>query len=122
MEMRNTYLQLLQLASGAIVGILLLIHVAVQRLDVILGYVGVKVSDPLAFSSMMERARQGSWAALYICLLAFALFHAGNGLRNILLETGLSAAAVKVCTVTIIAVGAVFLALGIYTPLVLLGK
>ncbi len=120
--MRNTYLQLLQLASGVIVGILLLIHVAVQRLDVILGYAGLKVSDPLAFSSMMERARQGSWAALYIALLIFALFHACNGLRNMLLETSLSPAAIKVCTGTIIAVGVIFLALGIYTPLVLLGK
>lgn len=120
--MRNTYLQLLQMASGAIAGILLLIHISVQRLDVILGFVGVKVSDPLAFNSMMERARQGSWAALYIALLAFALFHAGNGLRNILLETSLSSSALKVLTGIIIVVGAAFLALGIYTPLVLLGK
>jgi succinate dehydrogenase hydrophobic anchor subunit len=122
MEMRNTYLQLLQLASGAVIGILLLIHVAVQRLDVILGFFGVKAGDPLAFSSMMERARQGSWAALYILLLAFALFHGGNGLRNMLLETSLSPKAVKASTVIIIAVGIIFLALGIYTPLVLLGK
>jgi succinate dehydrogenase hydrophobic anchor subunit len=120
--MRNTYLQLLQMASGAIVGILLLIHIAVQRLDVILGYFGVKVNDPLAFSSMMERARQGSWAALYIALLAFALFHALNGLRNMLLETNLSPSAMKVWTVIIISAGIIFLALGIYTPLVLLGR
>jgi len=120
--MKNTYLQLLQMASGAIVGILLLIHISVQRLDVILGFFGVKSGDPLAFSSMMERARQGSWAALYIALLAFALFHAGNGLRNMLLETSLSSRTMAVLTWIIIAVGVVFLALGIYTPLVLLGK
>lgn len=120
--MRNTYLQLVQMVSGAIVGILLFIHIAVQRLDIMLGYFGVKVSDPLAFSSMMERARQGSWAALYIALLAFALFHALNGLRNMLLETNLSATAIRVLTGIIIAAGLVFLALGTYTPIALLGK
>jgi len=120
--MRNTYLQLVQMASGAIAGILLLIHIAVQRLDIILGYFGVNVSDPLAYGSMMERARQGSWAALYIALLAFALFHALNGLRNILLELDLSDKAIRVSTGIIIFTGLVFLSLGIYTPVVLLGK
>lgn len=120
--MKNTYLQLIQMASGAIVGVLLTVHIAIQRLDVILGYCGIRIADPLAFSSMMDRARQGSWVALYIILLLFALIHSLNGLRNMLLEINLSDRAIKVSTGIIIAVGAVFLGLGIYAPLALVGR
>jgi succinate dehydrogenase hydrophobic anchor subunit len=120
--MRNTYLQLAQMITGALVAVLLAIHISVQRLGVILGFLGVKIADPLAFESMMERARQGLWAGIYIALLAFGLFHALNGLRNILLETSLSDRAMQVLTWLIIICGLAFLVLGTYVPLVLLNR
>ncbi len=120
--MKNTYLQLAQMITGVLVAILLTIHLAVQRLDVILGLIGIKIADPLAWSSMIERAHQGSWAGIYICLLAFGLFHGLNGLRNVLLETNLSSSAMRVLTWLILLFGIVFFALGTYVPIVLLNK
>ena len=120
--MKNTYLQLAQMVSGALVAVLLGIHIAVQQSSVILGFFGVKVADPLTFSSMMERARQGTWVGIYISLLALGLFHGLNGLRNILLELNFSAATMRVLTALIIVFGIIFLALGTYAPLVLLGR
>lgn len=118
--MKNTYLQFAQLITGAVVGILLTIHMAVMHLDAVFGFFGI-VNDT-SWASMMERARDGVWAGIYICLLAFGLFHALNGLRNILLELNLSGSAERVITWIIIAGGIIFLALGTYVPLVLLGK
>jgi succinate dehydrogenase/fumarate reductase cytochrome b subunit len=120
--MRNSYLQVAQMITGVCVAILLAIHLAVQRLDVILGFVGIRVDHPLGWDSMLERARQGSWVGIYIALLAFALFHALNGLRNILLEMNISASGMRVYTWVIVALGIVFLVLGTYTPIMLLSQ
>jgi succinate dehydrogenase / fumarate reductase membrane anchor subunit len=120
--MKNTYLQMAQMISGALVAVLLAVHIGVQKLDVILGFFGARISDPIAWSSVVERAHQGLWVAIYILLLTFGLFHALNGLRNMLLETNLSSSTMRVLTGLIIAFGIVFLALGIYTPIVLLVK
>jgi succinate dehydrogenase hydrophobic anchor subunit len=120
--MKNTYLQFAQMITGILVAILLFIHIAVQKLGVILSFLGFKISDPLTFNSMMERARQGLWAGIYICLLAFGLFHALNGLRNILLETNLSSSIMRSLTWLIIVFGVLFFLLGTYVPIVLLTR
>ena len=120
--MKNTYLQLAQMVSGALVAVLLALHLTVQKLDVILAFFGARITDPIAWSSVMERAHQGLWVGIYICLLALGLFHALNGLRNILLETNLAPSTMRVLTGLIIAFGIIFLALGTDTPIYLLGK
>ncbi len=120
MVIKNTYLQLAQIITGALVGILLTIHMVVMHLDAILGFFGI-VNDT-SWSSMMIRARQGIWAGIYIALLAFGLFHALNGLRNILMELNLSPRAERILTWFMIAIGLIFLAVGTYVPLALLGK
>jgi succinate dehydrogenase / fumarate reductase, membrane anchor subunit len=117
--MKNTYLQISQMITGALVAVLLAIHLVVQQSDVLLGLLGIKVADPTTWASMMERAHQGSWVGIYIALLAFGLFHALNGFRNILLETNLSASAMRVLTGFIIAFGVIFLVLGTYAPIAL---
>jgi succinate dehydrogenase hydrophobic anchor subunit len=117
--MKNAYLQFAQLVTGVLVGIFLIIHLSVQRLDLLLGYIGIKVSDPLTWKSMMDRAHQSSWVGIYICLLTLGLFHGLNGLRNVLSELNIPSSAMRILTGLIIAFGIVFLALGIYAPVVL---
>jgi len=117
--MKNTYLQLAQMVTGALVAVLLAIHITVQQSDVVLGLLGIKIADPTTWSSMMDRAHQGSWVGIYISLLAFGLFHSLNGFRNILLETNLSASAIRILTGFIIAFGIIFLVLGTYAPIAL---
>jgi succinate dehydrogenase hydrophobic anchor subunit len=125
--MRNTYLQFTQYITGVLIAILLGIHVVNMHLDTILLFFGVNTffgidiaQDPTVFKLMMERAQTVTFAAIYIALLIFALYHAFNGLRNILLELTKTPGAEKVVTGIIIFVGVVFLVLGIYAPLALL--
>jgi succinate dehydrogenase hydrophobic anchor subunit len=120
--MRNAYLQIAQMITGACVAILLAVHLSVQRLDFILGFFGIKIAHPLNWDSMLERAHEASWVGIYIALLAFGLFHSLNGLRNILLEIDMPASSMRVYTWLIIAFGIIFLALGTYTPLALFSR
>ena len=120
--MKNTYLQFAQMITGVLIAVLLAIHIVVQQSNVVLGLFGIKIANPTEWSSMIERAHQGTWVGIYIALLAFGLFHALNGLRNMLLETNLSASAMRVLTGFIIAFGVVFLVLGTYAPIFLLGS
>ena len=118
--MRNTYLQFIQFITGAVIAILLGIHIVYMHLDAILSFFGVDVAESTSFDSMMERSGQGIWAALYIALLIFGLYHALNGLRGIILELTSSPVTGRIVTWVIVVVGIVFLILGIYAPLALL--
>jgi succinate dehydrogenase hydrophobic anchor subunit len=125
--MRNTYLQFVQLITGILIAVLLGIHMVNMHLDAILSFFGVQsifgvniAADPTVFNLMKARAQQIVFAGIYIALLIFALYHAFNGLRNIVLELTTSARADRAVTVVIIVVGVVFLGLGIYAPLALL--
>jgi succinate dehydrogenase hydrophobic anchor subunit len=120
--MRNTYLQFIQLITGVLIAILLGIHMVIQHLDAILGFFKIDVKDATAWPSMIGRAKQGIWAAIYVALLIFTLYHAFNGLRNIILELTPSPRADRIVTVILIIVGVIFLILGIYVPLALLSK
>lgn len=118
--MRNTCLQLIHMATGVLIAVLLGIHMVIMHLDAIMGFFGVDIAHPTSFESMIGRARQGLWVAIYIPLLAFALYHGLNGLRNIVLEITPSAAAARTVTWILVIVGIIFLGLGIYAPLALL--
>jgi succinate dehydrogenase hydrophobic anchor subunit len=125
--MRNTYLQFVQLITGILIAVLLGIHMVNMHLDAILSFFGVQsifgvniAADPTVFNLMKARAQQVVFAGIYIALLVFALYHAFNGLRNIVLELTTSARADRAVTAVIIVVGVVFLGLGIYAPLALL--
>jgi succinate dehydrogenase hydrophobic anchor subunit len=120
--MRNTYLQFIQLISGVLIAVLLGIHMVIQHLDAILGFFKIDVKDATSWTSMIDRSKQGLWAAIYIALLIFALYHAFNGLRNIILELTPSPRADRIVTVILIILGVIFLCLGVYTPLALLSK
>ena len=125
--MRNTYLQFIQLITGILIAVLLGIHMVNMHLDAILGFFGVETffgvniaADPTVFGLMKARSQQVVFAGIYIALLIFALYHAFNGLRNIVLELTTSARAERAVTAVIIVVGVIFLAIGIYAPLALL--
>lgn len=117
--MRNTYLQFVQLITGILIAILLGIHMIIQHLDAILGIFGIDVKNATSWQSMIGRAKQGIWIFIYIALLVFALYHAFNGLRNIILEITPSARAERIATTIIIIVAIIFLALGVYAPIAL---
>jgi len=118
--MRNTYLRLLQLVTGALIAVLLGIHIVIMHVDAILGFFGVDAAKPTSWGAMIERASQGIWAGLYIALLVFVLYHAFNGLRNIILELTPSVKTGRIVTWVIIAFGIIAFIGGTYVPVALL--
>lgn len=120
--MRNTYLWLLQLVTGVVIVVLLGIHMVLMHLDAILGFFKIDVGEPTSWQSMIERSGQGIWAGLYIALLAFALYHALNGLRNIILELAPSGNTERFITRIIIVFGIIVFIGGTYVPISLLAS
>ncbi len=118
--MRTTRLQLLQMLAGVMIAILLGTHMVVLHLDSILGLFGVDVTGPTSWESMIGRASQVIWAALYIALLAFVLYHALYGLRGIILEVTTSARTERVVTWSCIVIGIIAFIWGSYVPVALL--
>jgi len=118
--MRNTYLWILQLATGVLIAIFLGIHMVIQHLDAVLEFFGVDIAEATSWASMIDRASQGIWVGLYIALLAVGLYHGANGLRNIILELTPSAKTGRIVTWAIIALGIIFFIGGTYVPVALL--
>ena len=120
--MHNTRLWFLQLVTGALIAILLGIHMVMMHLDTILGFFGINAVEMTSWESMIDRAGQGIWASLYIALLAFVLYHALNGLRNIILELAPSVRTERIITRAIMVFGIVAFIWGAYVPIALLAS
>ena len=115
--MYRTYLWLAQIVTGAIIAILLGIHMVMMHLDDLLGFFGQEIGEPVSWTSMIERADQGLWVGFYIALLALAIYHGLNGLRGIIFELSLSSRTEQITTRAIVAIGIIAFGLGTYVPL-----
>ncbi len=122
MVLRTAYLRVVQLVTGVLVAVLLGIHLVIMHLGAILDFFGVNFAEPTSWVSMIGRASQGIFAALYIALLGVGLYHALYGLRNIILETTSSAKIGRIVTRVIIVFGIIFFAGGTYVPVALLAR
>ena len=118
--MRNAYLWLMQLITGVLIAVLAGIHMVWMHLDAVLDFFGVDVSEATSWHSMIERSREAIWAFIYIALLAVVLYHALNGLRNIILEMTPSARTERIATWAILAFGIVLFTWAAYVPIALL--
>jgi len=118
--MRNTYLWFVQLVTGVLIAVLLSIHMVLMHLDAILGFFGINVNDPTSWHSMIQRSNQAIWASLYIALLVVVLYHALNGLRNIILELTPSVRTERIVTWAIIVFGIIVFVWSSYVPIALL--
>ena len=114
--MRGARLWFLSVASGVVVAVLLGIHMIVLHLD------NIVVEDPRGWTSMIGRSEQGIWAGVYIALLAFVLFHALYGLRNIIAEVTTSTGTLRFVTWLFVIIGLGAFGLGTYVPIFLLGS
>ena len=117
--MRTTRLRLLHMLTGVVIAVLLGIHMVILHLDAVLGFFGANATEPTAWGSMIGRATQGIWAALYIALLAFVLYHALYGLRGIILEVTPSVKTGRIITRVFIIVGIIAFIWGAYVPIAL---
>ncbi len=120
--MRNSYLWLAQLVTGVLIAITLGIHMVWMHLDTILNFLGVELSDPTSWTSMIQRSKEVIWVMLYTMLLSFVLYHALYGLRNIIVELTPSSRVKRIITWSIIILGIVAFAWGSCVPLLLLSR
>jgi succinate dehydrogenase / fumarate reductase membrane anchor subunit len=86
--MRDQRLWTWHLLAGLVIFVLLGLHMAVMHLDTVLGWFNPDGLKPIAWASVLERARMGFFTVSYVVLLGAALFHGLYGLRNILFELG----------------------------------
>ena len=120
--MRTTYLWFLQLVTGVLIAVLLGTHMVIQHLDAILDFFGIEVTEPTSWASMIDRASQGIFVALYIALLAVGLYHGINGLRGIILEVTPSARTGRIVTWVLIVFGIIIFGWGTWVPFYLLAS
>jgi len=120
--MCKTRLHLIFLLSAVIIAVLLGIHMIVLHLEGVMSLFGGSGANPTDWEPMMSRSVQGLWAALYIALLAFALYHALYGLRGIILEVTTSVKTMRFINWLFIIVGVVVFVWGSYVPIALLSS
>jgi len=104
-----------QLVTGAVIFLLLGLHMLIMHLA---GVVELRAfnpaadGDPLAWENVAHRARQGFFTVTYVLLLAAALFHGLNGLRNVLFELHPPPGLRRLIVAVLVVVGGALLALG----------
>ena len=113
--MRGARFHVIHMVTGAVIAVLLGIHMVVLHLDDIIG-----IGEQTSWQAMIARSSQGIWAALYIAMLAFVLYHALYGLRGILLEVTTSPRSGRILTWVFIIIGIVIFSWGAYVPIALL--
>jgi len=76
--------------AGAVVLILLALHMAIMHLDDLLGAWAMNPSggEAIAWENVIARSQMAATVVLYILLLGAALYHGLYGLRTILFELG----------------------------------
>ena len=84
--MRDQKLWTWHLAAGAIILILLGLHMTIMHLDALLGIFNPAGGHPIDWANVVARGQSLAFTLTYILLLGAALFHGLYGLRNILFE------------------------------------
>ena len=84
--MRDQKLWTWHLAAGAIILVLLGLHMAIMHLDALLGLFNPAGGHPIDWANVVARGQSLAFTLTYILLLGAALFHGLYGLRNIVFE------------------------------------
>ncbi len=112
--MRESRFWLLHMASAIVLLVFLGLHMGIMHLDGTLAMIREAWVEPLAWQSVLTRAKSTFFTVTYILLLAAALFHGLYGLRTVVLELGVSAAARRFTTVLLWSAGVGLFVLGTY--------
>jgi succinate dehydrogenase / fumarate reductase membrane anchor subunit len=110
--MRDQRLWTWHVLAGLVIFVVLGLHMTVMHLDTLVGWFNPAGIKPIAWDSVMQRARLGFFTVSYIVLLGAALFHGLYGLRNILFELGIGTGAKKGLSLVLTAGGVALFAYG----------
>ena len=84
--MRNQRLWTWRIAAGAVILVLLGLHMTVMHLDTFVRVFNATAEEPIAWSNVFARAQSTFFLVSYVLLLGAALFHGFYGLRPIVFE------------------------------------
>ena len=112
--MREGKLWILHLLAGAVILVLLGLHMFIMHLDTILSSLGTGYIDPISAESVFLRSKQVFFMVTYILLLGAALYHGLYGFRNILFELSLTRSAEKIINFFLVASGVVMFVYGAF--------
>jgi len=108
--MKESKLWSLHIFSGAILLILLGIHMVIMHFDKIL-----HLGDSLAWQSVLTRMQSTAHTVIYLLLLLFAVYHGLYGVRSLIFELNLSKKGRGVVSFIVVIVGLFALIYGAYT-------
>ncbi len=106
--MRDQRLWTWHLGAGAVILVLLGLHMTIMHLDAIVRVFNPDPAEPIAWANVIARGKSVFFLVTYVLLLGTALFHGLYGLRNILFELN-PAAGVKKALTGLLVVGGIFL-------------
>lgn len=115
--MREVYLRLWLFIAAAVIVFYGGTHLVIMHLDDFLSFFGTEV-EPLAWSSVAQRASSVWWKGFYGILAAAALSHGFLGLRTMILELSPPPRAVRVLNWALIAFGIAAFAFAMYTLII----
>lgn len=117
MAMKDTKLWTWHMAAGMVILVLLGLHMAVMHLGGVLpmGSYNPARDDALSWDNVVFRGTQTMTLVSYVLLLGFGLFHGLYGLRNILLELGLSRGAGRFVGIVLLLLGLGLFAYGAWS-------
>jgi succinate dehydrogenase / fumarate reductase membrane anchor subunit len=114
MKTRESTLWTWHLLTGAVILVLLGLHMFIMHLS---GLGGAEGQDVLSYSSVMERSRDVAFVVIYVLLLGAALYHGLYGFRKIVFELTLPEGVERAITVLVIFVGLALFVIGSYATI-----
>jgi succinate dehydrogenase / fumarate reductase membrane anchor subunit len=106
--MKESTLWFLFILSGAVMVLLLAIHMAIMHMDSLLLFFHVGYDHVLSSESVARRAREIFHVIVYMLLLVTALFHGLYGLRSMIYELPLKEIYRKMTDVAVLLAGVLF--------------
>ena len=113
--MKETKYWFWNMFSGVIILFLLGIHMITVHMSSILGWFNPAGGEAIYWENLVARGRLFIFTAIYILLLATALYHGLYGFRTILFETGLTRGLQRSINIVFILAGISLFALGCWT-------
>jgi succinate dehydrogenase hydrophobic anchor subunit len=102
------------IGAGAVILVLLGLHMTVMHLDEVVRVFNPQPGEPIAWANVVARGKSAFFLVTYVLLLGAALFHGFYGLRNILFELNPGAAAKKALGGLLVVAGLALFAVGVW--------
>lgn len=116
--MRDQALWTWHLLAGAVIAVLLGLHMGIMHLDAILKIANPAGGHPIDWANVAARTKSAAFMVTYILLLGAALYHGFYGLRNILYELNPNRALKQAISAVLVLAGIGLFAVGTWSAVV----